>query len=381
MSNHKVETFLLEENMLQKHNNADTLSVIKIPTTEFTYVAKTADWIPLIGHLVSFILPDSIVPLDRPEFAFLGTRPKDARIRAKRLRGVVSYGLLVKAPEGLQAGDDAASALGVTHYEPDETGGRGWGPALGGIHMGGEQAPAPVGTWPKYDLENYLKYGRKVLVEGEMVYISEKTHGANGRYVFAATSDDATPKMHCGSRTEWKSEYSKKPEVTFEELLAVIKDEEKAKKSWEKIQNFKPKQNMWWQALAATPKLREFCEAHPNYAVYGEVYGAVQAFNYNAKAGEVWFAAFDILQPDGKWMGVEEFLKTCQTFGIPHVPVVALTNYTHEKMLELCEGKSLYPNVGHIREGVVIKPVVDRWSEYCGRVALKCINPAYLEKN
>lgn len=381
MSDHRVETFELQE--LRPHPNADTLSIATVNGTDFSYVCKTAEWKDHVGKLVCYVMPDSIVPLDRPEFSFLGTRPKDARIRAKRLRGVVSYGLLVKAPEGLKAGDDAAAALGVTHYEPDEGHGKGWGSALGGIFMGGEVAETPIctfGDWPKYDLENYLKYGRKVLTEGEMVYLSEKCHGSNSRYIYAATKSDSAPKMHVGSRTRWTKEVPTKPEITLEQLKEKM-PEDKALQAWEKIQNWKPKKNAWWQALEETPTLRAYCEAHPNYCVFGEIYGSLQAFSYGCKAGEVRFAAFDILKSDGKFMGAEEFLETCQKNEIPTVPSLGIVPYNHEEILKLCEGPSLFPNATNIREGLVLRSKDERWSEHCGRVALKCINPAYLEKN
>jgi tRNA-binding EMAP/Myf-like protein len=51
----------------------------------------------------------------RLEFAFLAGHE---RIKVKKLRGIVSQGLLVKAPSHAKEGDDVMADLGVRHYVP-----------------------------------------------------------------------------------------------------------------------------------------------------------------------------------------------------------------------------------------------------------------------
>jgi hypothetical protein len=43
----------------------------------------------------------------------------------------------------------------------------------------------------------------------------------------------------------------------------------------------------------------------------------------------------------------------------------------------MAEGKTLLGEAKHIREGVVVQPVVNRWDHKLGRVKLKVINPEY----
>ncbi len=173
-STHKVEVIKINE--LLKHENADTLSKIKI--YDYTCIVQTSGW--KIGDLAAWVPPDSIVKTTRPEFAFLAKKAKadgTIRIRTMKLRGIVSYGLLVPAPEGMKEGDDAAEILGVEHYDPD----------VENLVMeklskkitmtGGEVAKAPRGTYPKYDVDAFMEYGRKVFVEGELVAVTEKIHG------------------------------------------------------------------------------------------------------------------------------------------------------------------------------------------------------------
>lgn len=365
MSSHRVDTFVLGG--ITRHPNADLLSVVSIPGTDYTYVARTDDWSGLIGRTVAWIPPDSIVDTTRPEFTFLG--PGGGRVRAKKLRGIVSYGLLVLAPTGIEPGEDASAALGVEHYEP----GSGGKP---GVILGGDVASSPAGVYPKYDVESFLRYGRKVFVPGELVYVSEKLHGASGRFVWM---DGA---MHCSSRTEWKKEFSAPP--TLEALTVRIGDAAKARIVYERSveRAGSRKKNAWWTALDATPGLRSFCESHPGWCVYGEVYGNVQSLRYGITG--IKFAAFDVLiqgEPGPRWLDAYEFMVACDEYELPRVPSVGVVAFEHGLIAAMAEGRSLVLGADHIREGVVVKPVVDRQDEAIGRVSLKIINPAYLERN
>jgi RNA ligase (TIGR02306 family) len=371
-STHQIETFVLAA--LKTHPNADTLSLITIGDTDYSYAGKTDDWKERVGQTVAWIPPDSLVDVRLPEFNFLAAEAKYdensqpdktgcyARIKAKKLRGVVSYGLLVPYH---------GQNLDIKHYEPPVD--------VGGAKnqlTGGDVAKAPSGVFPKYDVDAFLKYGKKMFVEGEPVFITEKIHGANARYVYK----DGV--MHCGSRTEWKKEFTAPPNLTLEDLILRIGDEARAKEVYEKVVlNHKPKKNMWWEAFSVTPGLHLFCQSNPGYAVYGEVYGQVQkGFHYGVKNG-VAFRAFDILTPEGRWMDAEEFVNTCEYVGIPYVPILEKNfPFNFDAVSKMCEGNTLVDNAGHIREGVVVSPMKERWDARLGRVKLKIINPAYLEK-
>src|SRR4051812_4222851 len=121
-STHKVEVVPVR---LEKHPNADRLSVVRV--FGYQVCTPTAEWLdrPAIdaegARLGAYVPPDSLVPVSRPEFAFLADKARQdgmARIKAQKLRGVVSFGLLVAAPAGARVGDDVAGLLGVEHYEP-----------------------------------------------------------------------------------------------------------------------------------------------------------------------------------------------------------------------------------------------------------------------
>lgn len=324
MSTHRVECVPV---VLEKHPAADALSVVRV-FGGYTVCVRTQDWVGRDRGI--YVEPDYVVPLARPEFAFLqkpGEHEESSRIKVKKLRGVVSYGLLVPAPEGAVIGQDFMASMGITRYEPPAN-----------AETGGEATKGPNIVAPKYDLENWRKYSA-LLVEGEEVSITEKIHGASGRYVF----HDGV--MHVGSRTEWK------------------KDSER---------------NLWWQTLRAQPWIEAWCRAHPGWVLYGENYGDVSGFQYGVKRPAYGFAPFDVLA-DGQWLSVDWFADV--TVGLPVVPELVRGPYSVALVESVTNGPTVLGAGAHIREGCVIKPVVERVSAEIGRVALKSVSPAYLEKS
>lgn len=113
------------------------------------------------------IPPDALVPVDRPEFAFLAPQSKAGRLRVRfaKIRKVPSYGFLVPAPAGVVEGQDCRELLGVEKYETPEDESR-----------EGKYGPIPPAVIPHYDIEGLRKYETLFNV-GEPVVISEKIHG------------------------------------------------------------------------------------------------------------------------------------------------------------------------------------------------------------
>ena len=73
--------------------NSDSLSITNIHNG-YPVIFKTGDFHE--GDVACYVPVDALVPVDRPEFAFLdaGKGRKFERIRARRLRGTFSMGLL-----------------------------------------------------------------------------------------------------------------------------------------------------------------------------------------------------------------------------------------------------------------------------------------------
>lgn len=318
-STHKVEVVRV---ILEPHPNADSLSVVRV-FGGYTICVRTEDWRGL--ELGAYIPPDSVVDSARPEFAFLAGHE---RIRVKRLRGVVSMGLLIPAPGGAQLGEDVAELLGVSHYEPPLP-----------LMARGDEEGAPAGFHPSYDVASLRRFAH-LFVEGELVWVTEKIHGVNARFCYAGG------RMRAGSRGTWKK---------YDE------------------------NNLWWKALGQCPEIVSFCERNPEMTVYAEVYGSVQSLKYGTRRGEIRLTVFDIL--DGAdWVDAEAALDLAPE--LPWVPRVAThIPFEAERVFALAEGPSLIPGAQHFREGIVVKPLRERTDLEIGRVCLKVVSNAYLEKD
>lgn len=321
MSTHSVN--VVRVGPVLPHPNADKLELTKVG--EYTCVIPKGVYRE--GDLAAYIEPDYVVPATE-QFAFLGTREKDRRVGAKKLRGIWSEGLLTAAPAGVVEGADVMEQLGIVRWEPPEPGQPGWlgvkGPPLGCL----ESVPEFIKAIPKYDLENYKKYARQVLIPGEVLIVTEKLHGTNSRYVFH------DGRMYCGSRTQWR-----KAEPT----------------------------NVYWEALKQNPQIERWCEDNPNAVLYGEIFGAVQDLRYGAADGEYRFASFDMYD-EGVWWPPPPDMA---------VPQLGIGEYTPEQLYAWAEQDSTF---GGIREGLVIQPLDERTSPEIGRVKLKLVSNRYLSR-
>lgn len=328
MSTHRVDVIRIGE--IEKHPNADSLGLVRVGG--WTCAVRLGEW--QTGDLAAFIEPDYVVP-DVERFAFLkGQR----RIKARRLRGVWSQGLLTRPPDAAAEGDDVMAAMGIERYEPQSQ----------AFTASDVEPPHPrLAGLPKYDLESWQKY-RHLLTPGEPVVITEKIHGASARYAWV------DGRLWAGSRTQWK-----KPPAEGDRV------------------------DIWWTAAAQDPEIAEWCRAHEGLVLFGEVFGQVQDLKYGAGPGRVMFRAFDCYDLtervflDGGPPGV-----IGQAVASFHAmaPVVYEGPYDPSSIEALASGPSTIEGANHLREGIVIRPVRERLDDRCGRVVLKCVSNEYLER-
>lgn len=330
MSTHSVTVFKV--NRVNPHPNADKLDILQIDG----YSSCVAKGEFKEGDLAVFIEPDSIVDTARPEFAFLKEEGKThRRIKARKLRQVVSYGLVIPLPEHLKnakEGDDVMEQLGITSYQP---------PIEAKTSGQFEQPPAGIFT-PVMDIENYRKYGHKVLVPGEEIIFSEKLHGTSARFVYA---EDRTGerKLFTGSHYNW----------------------------------FKPSSdNLYTRMPEVLPQIKLFCEENFEMILFGEIFGQVKGYDYGCIKGVPGFAAFDIYF-NGQWLQDDMFRNLCDKYNIPTVPILYHGPYSDEVVNQHCVGNTTFPGK-HIREGGVIKVAEERSDILIGRVQLKLVSPDYL---
>jgi RNA ligase (TIGR02306 family) len=305
---------------LLPHNNSDNLSIVKV--WGYPVVVRTADWQGVTQGV--YLPPDSILP-DRPEYAWLNGK---LRIKACKLRGVLSFGLLIPAPEDAELWEDVTDRLGITHYEPP----------VQNEKMGGEAGPGPPGYHVKHDVDSIRRYN-DLINEGEPVFVSEKIHGANFRITYR------NDQLWVGSRTEWK--------------------------------RYNP-DTAWWRVVESYPEVVEFLKSNQDVTLYGEMYGNVQSLKYGCNKGELKLAFFDLMKLN-VWAGPLEAREAAPS--IPWVPELYRGPFDWAKMEELSEGPSLVTGANHYREGCVVELITPRYDVRVGRVKLKLVSATYLIKN
>ncbi len=352
---------------LIKHPNADTLDIIAVDGT--VCIARSGQW--KVGDLAVLVPIDSVVPLDHPEFSFLKKPEKPEikleRIRAKRLRGTFSDGLLVPLPPRKwyqpkwKPGKDASKALGIFKFEEDPEQEltirdrafrfyRKWkyliGTRLGfNVRQPYVRGPKPQfylsngQTCPVYDLDKYKKYAH-LLVDREIV-VTEKLHGMNCRVV----CDKDLPVL--GSHHVMGT--------TQTAFLAADKK------------------------YGLTKKMEKL----PGHILFGEVLGT-QDLKYGFSTEDVGFAAFDIyVIAEKRYLNWEDFKAKCQDLDIPTVPVLFRGMYDPELLNSLVNGpnpkKPLMSALhkGTLREGAVIK-TANEAPDARERISLKFVSEAYL---
>ena len=342
MSTHAIECVPVN---LQPHPNADSLSIVQV--YGYQCLVKTADWVGI--QKAFYFPPDTVVDTERPEFSWL----PDKRIRAKKLRGVVSYGLLLPAPEDTEIGSNHWDSFGCTRYEPPEPGRHGGEK----FHIGGEEAEAPrISTGPdKYDIENFERY-HTAFKDKELVVVREKLDGSNCRVVFW------DGELHVKSRNRWLKRVPSYSHVTLDGLVSQGVDPERAKITIEGLAKREGQVNSFWKVIERQDALLAFLTANPGTTVFGEIFGSVNRLKYFPQAT---FLAFDVFQDGG-------FLREADLPNhLSFAPVTYVGPYSFEAVKKASTGVTLVPGATCIREGGVVK------SYYGDRVILKSINPDF----
>jgi hypothetical protein len=267
----------------------------------------------------------------------------------------------------IEEGVDVSEILGITHYDPDagkELGGdnevfkkkrskyprslRGWWYWLLhklGIHTSGDNTHGFDNEdgvdMPVYDVDAFKHY-KNAFEPGELVEVTEKIHGSNARFVFRDGH------MYAGSRTQWKAETAN---------------------------------CIWRSVLKTQPWIQEWCEAHPGYGLYGEV-TPTQGENFKYGSDDPQFFVFDVRTLEGTWLGAYgKDLILLDQENVKLVPKLYEGPFDLDVIHGLVEGKSTVTNANNIREGVVIRPVVERHVHGLGRLLLKVVSNTFLEKD
>jgi RNA ligase (TIGR02306 family) len=118
--------------------------------------------------------------------------------------------------------------------------------------------------------------------------------------------------------------------------------------------------------------------------LFGEIVG-VQDLTYGLVNGATALYLFDCLLKErdtgrAVWLSHSDLVGMCKRLGLPMVPEVYLGPFSRDRLLAHTQGATMVPGATHMREGVVVRPVMEREESRFGRVVLKSISPDYLTR-
>lgn len=194
---------------------------------------------------------------------------------------------------------------------------------------------------------------------GEQVSVTEKIHGANVR--IAMIDGELMVGSHKTQR--------KLPENINE--IATLNETE-----WTPFDD-----NMYWMPLnfaGVRQLLTDFKNTYQQVIIFGEVFGkGVQgAFDYGREGLD--FRAFDLML-NGQYSNPPAYRNLMLQYEIPIAPIEYIGGFEPDIISRYVSAPSSLTSK-HIREGIVIKPLNERYDPRHGRVVAKWINPDYLVK-
>jgi len=325
---------------IQEHTNADKLELaivggwqVCIPKGQFQ-----------VGDEAIYIPPDVVIPLEISDKWGVTKYLSKGRVKAVRLRGEPSYGFLVKNTENYPLEVDLKEKFGIEKWEPPQE-------FSGGLM----ETPHPL--FHTYtDIQNIRNEEYQVLEDGEEVILNEKVHGTNSRIGYIRTEDGM--QIMVGSRTTRRklghNDIYEFPLMKYGEQIEKLFD----------------------ILVRRYGMLRQEIDS---IILFGEIYGKVQDLRYGLGA-DFDYRVFD-LSIDGKYFNYDELESLMKNVGIPMVPFIYRGPFDMKTVKDCAKGDTcLMEENPHIREGVVIRPVVERTNPKLGRVILKYISDDYLTR-
>ncbi|QZZ26938.1 RNA ligase (ATP) [Streptomyces sp. ST1015] len=336
---------------VHEHPNADALELAQVGL----YRAVVAKGAYRTGDFAVYIPEQAVLPAGLIEELGLTGRLAGGqadRVKAVRLRGELSQGIVCR-PRALAGvdlaraaaeGADFSAALGITKWVPPIP-----------PTMSGDVEPAPD-LVPWVDIENIQRYP-DVFTPGEAVVLTEKLHGSACLLTYVADEE----RVYVSSKG-------------FGARSLALKEDPR---------------NLYWRAVRghgvpeAAARLAARLGAR-RVGIFGEVYGeGVQDLSYGAdgRRESLGYAVFDVAaEVDGvvRWLDAGAVLEG----ELPLVPRLFEGPYDPGRVLALATGRETVSGRElHLREGVVIRPAVERYSPVVGgRAIAKAVSPAYLTR-
>lgn len=321
------------------------------------------------GDLIAYFEIDSLIPLDIPQFSFL--RKKDtethARIKTIKLKGKFAQGLIlplseieailkVKEPDKVLTfaeGDDLTELLGVTKWEPE---------------IPAQLAGKVVSSFPSFVSktdETRIQSCPGVLdtYKDEKVFITEKLDGSSITIFYVNRNQPGLPTKYLEDNQD---------EMIFgvcSRNLCIARSAD----------------NSFWKAVEILDIENKLKALGKPIVLQGELIGLGVCGN---KLGltSLDIKLFNIADPTTRtYYNFEDFIATAKALQLGTVPIldehigVNLGTYNVEQFVNLSMAYSkLNPKVW--REGIVVRPLVEKEVRGLGRLSFKVINPQFLVK-
>lgn len=334
MSALKVE--ILRVDKVSPHPDPETTALDLAEVKGWQVVVRKGSVTPG-GRCVYFPL-DSLLPVELSDAIGVTKYLSKGRVRAAKLRGTPSYGLLWPLePAGkaypelcsMKDGDDVAELLGVTKWEPP-------------LEFSDADTEVPHPAFLSYtEIENLRNYP-DVLKEGEEVVITEKVHGCNARW-------------------------------------AMI-DGEFMAGSHNRRLKYREDNRHWYTFSDEMKKLLERYSSEGPVILYGEIYGdGIQDLKYGQTRGRIEARVFD-MSINGRYLDYDHFQDRVLRYNIMTMPILYRGPWSMDVLEKFRDSDSQLGGADCMMEGVVIRLEKERQDPFVGRVILKYVWDRYLTR-
>lgn len=327
------------------HVPVTTITAIKPhPNADQLEIAQVLGWQCVVqrgryhaGDNVVYFPIDTLLPREFSDRLGVTQYLHKQRIKATRLRGEASFGLIMPCErDDWNVGDNVAEYYAVTKYEPPTREEKRCEPGQGKFIPNPDHLPRNP-LFAEYTAINNLRHFPDLLGRDELVVVTEKLHGTNSR--IGMIDGEWMAGSHHVRRGQGDALY-------------------------------------WSPRKHAEQLVSELAKYHRQVVLFGEILGRdVQSLHYDYD-GHDGYRAFDLFV-DGRYVDIHTFTGICIQYQVPMVPIIFFDHYDFDAVVHAAQGKTLL-GADHIKEGVVIRPLVERYDDRVGRVILKYVSDAYL---
>lgn len=290
--------------------------------------------------------------------------PSFNRVSPKRLRGVFSQGICMKVepvgdgrvsvegPDGsfiASFGEDVGEALGIEKWIPVVPEG-----------LAGDAFPPGQVYTVDFDVEDIKAYPG-IFAVGEEVEFREKLHGVFTGVTVLPPSESF-------------------PDAFGRDRNILVYSKGLGAQGMSFADTADNATLPYVKATAALRAKLEEISPHEELplTVMGETFGpGVQDLHYGTHVQFRIFAACRGYRGDQKFLGADDLRDLAGRLGVEMVPVLYRGPFSWEVLAEHTTGPTAM-DAKHIREGVVVTPVIEREDMRLGRVALKSVSEKYL---